>query len=197
MKLYLVRHGESEANRDFLHAGWAPVHLTEKGIEDAKRAGNLIEGIKFDKVFSSDLVRVRETCFHASGISDPCLRPELRELNVGSLAGKSPKALFAEFGEAYGKLNRIRDYRKYGGESMDDLLCRVTGFMKELEAGPYPEMENILAFSSEGPIDMALSYALGINDSGLFRKLSCDNGSLSILELNKGRGWGLRVWNYT
>lgn len=196
MKLYLIRHGESEANRDYIHAGWAPVHLTEKGIADAKRAGKLIEGIRFNKVFASDLVRVKETCFYATGIKDPELRPELREMSVGSLAGKSPNDLLKTLGDAYRAHLTERNYRSYGGENMDDLLERVSSFLKELEKEPYSRMERILAFGSEGSIDMALSYVMGNNDTKMVARTICDNGSVSVLELKDSR-WRLDKWNYT
>jgi alpha-ribazole phosphatase len=195
MKLYLIRHGESEANQKHLHAGWAPVHLTEKGIEDAKKAGKLISDIKFDKVFSSDLVRVVETCFYATGITDQEQRPELRELNVGSLAGKSPEKLMKEVGLEYIKRNHSRDYRFYGGENMEDLFSRVESFMKELEANPYSSMNNILVFASEGAIDMALASVLEIGAQG-FNNMTCDNGSVSVFEYVNGL-WKINKWNYT
>ncbi|MDY5931654.1 MAG: histidine phosphatase family protein [Candidatus Ornithospirochaeta sp.] len=196
MYLYLVRHGESEANRDDKHAGWAPVHLTEKGISDARRAGRLIEGIAFDKVFSSDLVRVRETCFYATGMKDPELRSELREMSVGELAGKHPADLAIELGESYRANRRIRNYRPYGGEDMNDLYSRVSSFMRMLETKPYCDMERILAFGSEGSIDMALAYVLGDGDTAMVGKVVCSNGSVSVLEESDGR-WRVRNWNYT
>ena len=184
MYLYLVRHGESEANRDDKHAGWAPVHLTEKGISDARRAGRLIEGIAFDKVFSSDLVK------------DPELRSELREMSVGELAGKHPADLAIELGESYRANRRIRNYRPYGGEDMNDLYSRVSSFMRMLETKPYCDMERILAFGSEGSIDMALAYVLGDGDTAMVGKVVCSNGSVSVLEESDGR-WRVRNWNYT
>ena len=42
MKLYVVRHGESESNRDRCFSGWSQVRLTEQGRRDAQRAGELL-----------------------------------------------------------------------------------------------------------------------------------------------------------
>ena len=197
MNLYFVRHGESAANKKFLHAGWAPVHLTDKGINDAKKAGQILADINFDVVISSDLVRVMETCFYATGKDNPKVFEELRELNVGSLAGQSPKELAEKFGNEYRSRFSLRDYRAYGGECMEDLLARVSTFMRMMEEKPYSTMSNILVFSSEGPIDMALSYAIGFKDAYLFKKVSCDNGSICILGYQEGGPWYLKKWNYT
>lgn len=196
MKLYFVRHGESEANRDYVHAGWAPVHLTEKGISDARKAGALIKNIKFEHVFSSDLVRVRETCFYATGIDLPELRPELREMGVGSLSGKCPNDLMKELGDEYRMHFENRDYRSYGGENMDDIFSRVSAFMRMLEHEPYAGMERILAFGSEGSIDMALAYVMGKSDTMMVRRAICDNGSICVFEFKDSK-WRLDKWNYT
>ena len=47
MKLYIVRHGESEANKARNFCGWGQVSLTEKGINDAKKVRPFLEKIKF------------------------------------------------------------------------------------------------------------------------------------------------------
>ena len=52
MLLYMVRHGESEANERHIHAGWGQVRLTAKGREDAKKAKALLCDISFDKVYA-------------------------------------------------------------------------------------------------------------------------------------------------
>ena len=61
MKLYLIRHGESEGNLLGVFSGWLQHNLTEKGREDACKAGRIIKKVKFDKVYSSDLNRAIET----------------------------------------------------------------------------------------------------------------------------------------
>ena len=61
-KLVLLRHGQSQWNLENRFTGWKDVPLTEKGIEEAKNAGQLIKNnIKFDKIFSSVLQRANKT----------------------------------------------------------------------------------------------------------------------------------------
>src|SRR5262249_20177283 len=61
--LVLVRHGESEWNKLNLFTGWRDPGLTEKGIEEAKRAGKLLkaQGLSFDTAFTSALSRAQHT----------------------------------------------------------------------------------------------------------------------------------------
>ena len=91
MKIYMIRHGESTANAERKHAGWAQVPLTERGRADAIAAGALIEGLHFDRVYVSDLIRARETMELALPNTEAIESPLLREISVGELAG--PHAL--------------------------------------------------------------------------------------------------------
>lgn len=59
--LVLLRHGESVWNKLNLFTGWVDVPLSEKGIEEALKAGELLKDYKFDIVFTSELVRAIQT----------------------------------------------------------------------------------------------------------------------------------------
>lgn len=96
--------------------------------------------ISFDKIYSSDLIRARET----AEIAIPGCRYEiselLREINVGSLVGKPLSVLTEEQ-----RLDFERNsYIAFGGESQKDFSDRVTGFMKRLED---LNCENVVFFS--------------------------------------------------
>jgi len=51
MLVYLIRHGQSENNKRKLFSGWSDTPLTDKGREDAQKAGEILSGIAFDHVF--------------------------------------------------------------------------------------------------------------------------------------------------
>lgn len=61
--LYIMRHGQSTANRDNIFTGWSDVELTTEGIIQAKIAGDKLKqvGVKFDQVHTSYLKRAIET----------------------------------------------------------------------------------------------------------------------------------------
>ena len=65
MRVYVIRHGESETNLSKHWTGWMDVSLTEKGYEDARGAGRIIGDVTFDRIFSSDLHRAKETAMTA------------------------------------------------------------------------------------------------------------------------------------
>jgi 2,3-bisphosphoglycerate-dependent phosphoglycerate mutase len=63
-KVVLLRHGESDWNKENRFTGWTDVDLSAKGREEAKAAGQLLksEGYAFDQAFTSVLKRAIRTC---------------------------------------------------------------------------------------------------------------------------------------
>ena len=61
-KLVLVRHGQSIWNEKNLFTGWRDVGLTDKGVEEAKKAGLLLKeaNVNFDVMFTSSLERAKK-----------------------------------------------------------------------------------------------------------------------------------------
>ena len=66
-KLVLIRHGQSEWNLSNQFTGWVDVNLSEKGVEEAKKAGRLIKehGLEFDQAYTSLLTRAIKTLHYA------------------------------------------------------------------------------------------------------------------------------------
>ena len=93
MYVYVIRHGESESNRDGLWTGWLDAPLTDHGRADAKRAGEFLANISFDRIVSSDLSRAKETAEIAVPGANYETSALLREIDVGRLAGKTNLAL--------------------------------------------------------------------------------------------------------
>ncbi len=105
-KLILVRHGESEWNRQNRFTGWADVKLSEKGIEEAREAGRLIReaGLLYDLAFSSVLARAIQTQHLLQEEAGRMWVPEihhwrLNERHYGALQGLNK----AETAEKYGE----------------------------------------------------------------------------------------------
>lgn len=56
-KLILLRHGESEWNQKNLFTGWIDIPLSRRGIDEALEAGNVIQSLPVDLIFTSTLIR--------------------------------------------------------------------------------------------------------------------------------------------
>src|SRR5229473_3494744 len=105
-KLVLLRHGESDWNRENRFTGWTDVDLSQKGVEEARAAGRLLKsgGYAFDLAFTSLLKRAIRTLWLALDELDRMWVPEvkdwrLNERHYGALQGLSKSEMAAKFGE--------------------------------------------------------------------------------------------------
>ncbi len=172
MKMYMIRHGESEANLNKRHAGWAQVYLTEKGIEQAQAISEIIKDIEFQKIYVSDLIRAIETKENALPNVNATSNELLREICVGELAGKSFDECPEIFGEIYFTARETRDFTFFGGENLEMQRERVRKFMEYVVT---QKEESIAVFCHAGTIRCAMeiaqdseAYIRPINNCGVF-----------------------------
>ncbi|MDX8430722.1 MAG: 2,3-bisphosphoglycerate-dependent phosphoglycerate mutase [Candidatus Algichlamydia australiensis] len=76
-KLVLLRHGQSEWNKNNLFTGWVDIPLSPKGIEEALQAGREIAHIPFDVIFISKLMRASLTAMLAMSVHESGKIPRL------------------------------------------------------------------------------------------------------------------------
>lgn len=105
-KIVLMRHGQSEWNRDNRFTGWADVDLTEKGIAEAREAGRLLNeaGFTFDITYTSVLKRAIRTLWCTLDEMDLMWLPtvhswRLNERHYGALQGLDKAETTARYGE--------------------------------------------------------------------------------------------------
>jgi 2,3-bisphosphoglycerate-dependent phosphoglycerate mutase len=105
-KLVLIRHGESTWNLENRFTGWTDVDLTETGILQAKKAGQLLkaEGYEFDVAYTSVLKRAIRTLFLALDEMDRTWLPVLKhwrlnERHYGALQGLNKAETAKKFGD--------------------------------------------------------------------------------------------------
>ena len=188
MKVYVVRHGESEANANKCFAGWAPVDLTPKGEQDAREAGELLRHIRFDKIYSSDTLRTVRTCRLALPDAEFEKTPLIREYNVGSLTGMSFKAM--ETDPAIAEHRKHLNFVPYGGEDTPMVLARLREFIQLLEQRGD---ETVAVFSHAGTIQLLGNLLLGLPPESLV--VEAKNGAVTVFEHN-GVRWLLDTVNY-
>jgi len=112
-KIILLRHGESEWNRENRFTGWADVDLSSAGVAEAGAAGQLLrkEGYELDIAYTSLLKRAIRTLYIAQREMDALWMPvtkawELNERHYGALQGLNKAETAAKYGEDQVKIWR-------------------------------------------------------------------------------------------
>jgi 2,3-bisphosphoglycerate-dependent phosphoglycerate mutase len=131
--LVLVRHGQSEWNLKNLFTGWRDVELTEKGIAEARAAGQKLkaQGVTFDAAYTSDLKRAQNTLKliqEEMGLTNiPVTRNvALNERDYGDLSGLNKDDARKKWGEEQVHIwRRSYDIAPPAGESLKDTLART------------------------------------------------------------------------
>ena len=150
--LVLVRHGQSEWNLKNLFTGWRDPDLTEKGVAEAMRAGEMLKekGFHFDVAFTSELSRAQRTLtlmldkLGQNGLTT--IRDKaLNERHYGDLCGLNKDDARKKWGDEQVHLwRRSYDVPPPGGESLKDTADRVLPYY---EAQIWPRLkagENVL-----------------------------------------------------
>ena len=112
-KLVLLRHGESTWNNENRFTGWTDVDLSEKGLHEARAAGDLLkkEGYAFDVAYTSVLKRAIRTLWLTLDGLDQMWIPvhrsyRLNERHYGNLQGLNKAEMAAQFGDDQVKIWR-------------------------------------------------------------------------------------------
>ena len=192
-KLVLVRHGQSEWNAKNLFTGWKDPKLTDLGIQEAIKAGDLLEtrNLKFDLMFTSDLFRAQETgrlileqMNHADiqVIKDQ----SLNERNYGDLAGLNKDEAREKWGEEQVHIwRRSFDVPPPGGESLKNTAERVLPYFESKIMPKVKEGLNIL-IAAHGNSLRALVMELEKISSEEIVKLEIATGDPLTYEYSNG-----------
>lgn len=148
-KLVLVRHGESLWNKENRFTGWIDIDLSERGVEEAKKAGKVLrqEGYGFDIAFTSVLKRAIRTLWIILDEMDLMWIPvvkswRLNERHYGALQGLNKKEMAQKHGEEQVHIwRRSYDVRPPILEVTDPLFPGKDPRYKGISAGLLPQAE--------------------------------------------------------
>lgn len=136
MKIYFIRHGETNWNKERRLQGRSDIPLNEYGKELAKITAQAMKDISFDIVYSSPLIRAKETAqILTNGRTLPIYEDErLLEMSFGEGEGES---LYAIHTQPELKLyNFIHNPGEYlppaGGETFEELYARCKDFIEDI-----------------------------------------------------------------
>jgi 2,3-bisphosphoglycerate-dependent phosphoglycerate mutase len=135
--LVLLRHGESQWNKENRFTGWIDVDLSERGEQEAYAAGQILRTIPLDAVFTSALrraIRTAEIALEAAGKSHLPITKDaaLNERHYGDLQGLNKDEVAQTYGQEQFKLwRRSYDVAPPNGESLKMTQERVLPYYQQ------------------------------------------------------------------
>ncbi|NLY56643.1 MAG: histidine phosphatase family protein [Firmicutes bacterium] len=186
VRLYLVRHGETEWNKAGRIQGQQNPPLNELGRRQAEMVAEYLAGLSanYDQIYSSDLLRARQT---AEAIAAKCngrivFRRELREQCFGVCEGFLVEEARAKFGidlRAY--LRNPAGTTLPDGESLEAMGARAAQFLAEVRGH---EGQSVIVVSHGGLIKTLLTLILGMQ-LHYRNRLEIANAAVSVVSLAK------------
>lgn len=190
----LLRHGETDWNRNRRVQGWAATGLNARGREQARAAGRWLAGTyELDRIVASDLRRTRETAATLrDAAADPLPEPEFvtdwRERSFGVFQGLTYEEVFAEFPEHNASEGLVGvEATPDGGESLLDLRERVLDGWETLLAD-HDDGDTVLVVTHGGPIYVLLAHLRNVDLPTALGELSQDNCAVNELRHDRATG---------
>lgn len=180
MNIYLLRHGQTNLNRDGKFQGATDKDLNEFGKKQADLLGKRIQKYNIDIIYSSDLKRVVETSkiINSYTNTEIIIKEELREINMGAWDTLTMEERYTN-NEDYAKEwhNHLEDLPYPDGGCGQDVCKRVMRVIEDIKKQRY---ENVAIVTSGGTIAILLSEFLGLEQYKRFG-MEIDNCSISIV----------------
>ncbi|WP_313343931.1 histidine phosphatase family protein [Sedimentibacter sp.] len=180
MNIYLLRHGQTNINRDGIFQGDIDRELNEFGKKQAELLGKRIQKYHIDIIYSSDLGRVIETSkiINTYTNTEIILKEELREINMGTWDILSMEERYIN-NEAYATEwhKHLADLSYPNGECGKDVSKRVMKVIDDIKKRQY---KNVAIVTSGGTISILLCEILGLEQYKRFG-MQIDNCSISVV----------------
>lgn len=191
-ELVLIRHGETDMNRELRFQGHVNVALNAIGLEQARRLAARMAGEQADAVYVSDLLRARQTAEPIAGelSLQPVPESGLREQSFGKVDGMRVDDIQRDHPEAWaGWLRFEEDFAMPDGESTRAFHARVMEAVQRVVA-KHPR-QRVVVVTHGGVLDMIYRTArsLGLNGprqsdipNAGFNRIRVRDGGIDILD---------------
>lgn len=189
MKLYLVRHGETEWNEGKRIQGQSDTVLSENGRKQAEKVAEALSSQKIDAVYSSPLKRAAATATAIAAKHHLQLNiiPGLMEINAGELDGITIEEMRKNYVDFLKQWREGAESLKMpGGESMEELQQRTSAALEEILRKGYSN--GVVIVSHHFALQSIVCYTLRVNIS-LFRRFRHDLGGITTFEFRDGRAF--------
>ncbi len=165
MYIYLIRHGQTEANINEIYQGNADVPLNKTGKEQARILAWRMKEYPLEAMFSSHLERALNTARAIGEYHDVKIEIEhdLQEISLGDWQGKSREQVRKEYPDFIKARKEKGDYYSTpvpGGESYSELEKRATDVLEKIVKGT--DKNHVAVFTHGGVIKSIIGHILNI-----------------------------------
>lgn len=192
MKIYLIRHGETDQNKCKCLQGRSDIELNEYGRELARKTAEGLKDIPFDIIFTSPLKRARETAEIIRGKREIpiALEERIQEISFGEYEGlcygkenySIPDMDFMNF------FNKPQDYKTPpGGESLEEVITRTGEFLQEILQKEAYKDKNILLSTHGCALKACLANVNGSLLADFWGEGVHKNCAVSLIEVKEGK----------
>ena len=192
----MVRHGETDLNRDRRFRGMSEAPLNEQGRLESKGAARMLSNRGITSVYTSPVRRAAETAEIIAGEigAGVVINDGLIDIDYGEWQGLTVDEVQGKFGREMLE-SWMQDPGRFafpGGESMQDVHSRLEptllGIVRENPGG------NVTAVSHLAVLKVCFTVMMGV-ELGWFWKLGLENGSVGLFSYNEENGFTLQSWN--
>lgn len=195
--IYILRHGETQWNREEIFRGHTDIPLNDAGKEQAARAARALQTKPIRTIYSSPLKRAAETaCIVANELGGLEVRFDegLRDIGFGEIEGMPVAKVKSTYPELYETWRSRPDLAQFpGGEAYDDRMTRAWDLMAKI-ASDKTHCPSLLV-THRVICKMLIIRALGLGPEG-FWKVRQGITAINALELTEN-GWVLNLVNDT
>lgn len=180
LKIYLLRHGQTDWNKEKRLSCGNEAQLNQTGIEQAKCAGEILKNIDYNLVICSPYDRTKLTCKIANVKNMLVIFDNrLREREAGVLDGKYFSEFTKEGISDFFNYNKNVNYEN--AENIKDFCKRVWRFLDEIKL-KYKD-KNILLVTHNIVIRAIKAYKFGIPENGNIREYGIKNAEIEKFEI--------------
>jgi probable phosphoglycerate mutase len=195
-QLLVIRHGETEWNREEVFRGRVDVGLSARGRRQAELVAGTLRGTPIEAVYSSPLARARDTAGpvgESKGLR-VVLDERLVDMNFGEWEGRARAEIESGQPELYRRwMEEPEHFRAPGGESLPEVVARAWPALEEIGARHAQGVAVVL--SHRVVCKLVLCKAMGVGEAGFWR-VRVETASISALE-TAGRKWVVTQVNDT
>ena len=186
--LILVRHGESEWNKVGVWTGLTDISLSEKGVEEARLAGEKLKNFPIHVSYISSLKRARQTLIEIKkiiGRDFPTYENKaLDERDYGIYTGQNKWEIKKEIGEEqFQKLRRGWNTGIPKGETLEDVYDRVVPYYKTQILPDLEAHKNVLVVMHGNSLRALVKYLDNISNEDI-EKLEIATGEIYIYSID-------------